>query len=126
VTQRAHTLSPALKVMPSRWWLAVCFLPVLPLHAQLVKDLPRTESEPPRITADSLRNDIGSTVDIISRENHQVEEYRVGSNVYMMKVKPRGAPPYYLIDEDGSGRMQWRRGGELEQVSPPRWAILKW
>ena len=75
----------------------------------------------------SLRNDIRTSVDIVARENHQVEEYRVGNNLFMMKVKPKGAPPYYLVDSDGSGNMQWRRSsGGLEQVSPPRWAILKW
>jgi hypothetical protein len=44
----------------------------------------------------------------------------------MVKVKPQGAPPYYLIDEDGSGDLQWRRGSDLERTSVPHWAVVRW
>ena len=85
-------------------------------------------SAPPldEISATDLANSARSTVRIIERENHRIEEHRVGNNVYMVKVKPRNAPPYYLIDEDGSGDLQWRRGTGLERTQVPHWAILRW
>ena len=68
-----------------------------------------------------------SDVRIISRENHEIEEYRSGNNVYKIKVKPKNAPPYYLVDQDGSGDLQWRRSGPgLEQTSVPHWAVIRW
>jgi hypothetical protein len=85
------------------------------------------EPPPPEdITAADLLDSLRSDVRIVARENHDVEEFRVGNKVHMIKVKPKGAPPYYLIDEDGSGELQWRRGPDLERTSVPHWSIIRW
>ncbi len=87
---------------------------------------PATEPPPANVTGADLMESMRSEVRIIARENHEVEEYRVGNNVYMIKVKPKNAPPYYLYDEDGSGNFQWRRGMDLERTQVPHWAIMRW
>ena len=86
--------------------ITLVWLPIVGPFAQAPTDLPPPED----VTAADLLSSMRSDVEIIARENHEIEEFRVGNNVYMIKVKPRGAPPYYLIDEDGSGDLQWRRG----------------
>jgi len=100
----------------------LAWLPATGPRAQAPAELP----PPEEITAADLIESMRSDVRIIARENHSVEEFRVGNNVYMVKVKPQGAPPYYLIDEDGSGDLQWRRGSDLERTSVPHWAVVRW
>ena len=87
----------------------------------------KASDEPlPDVSAADLIASARSEVRIIARENHQVKEYRAGGNVYKIKVTPKNAPPYYLVDEDGSGNLQWKRGPDLERESVPHWAVFKW
>jgi len=108
--------------------LALATAPLGSSLAQLVKDLPKGEGlvQPP-LDTDSRRNirDFSDpAVTITNRENHEIREYRSGNRVYT-KVTPRNSPPYYLVDEDGSGNMQWRRNS-LERSAPAKWSVLKW
>lgn len=47
-------------------------------------------------------------VTILKRGTDTVEEYRVGGRLYMLKVAPADAAPYFLIDEKGDGTMTRR------------------
>jgi hypothetical protein len=42
-------------------------------------------------------------VTITKRGENQVEEFRIGGQLYMMKITPPHGVPYYLIDEKGDG-----------------------
>jgi len=84
------------------------------------------DQPPADLSAADLLQSARAEVRIIARENHELEEYRVGNNVYMIKVKPSNAPPYYLIDQDGSGNLEWKRGSDLERISVPHWAVFQW
>ena len=108
--------------------LALATAPLGSSFAQLVKDLPNRErlAQPP-LDTDSrrdIRNFSDPAVTITNRQNHEIREYRSGNKVYT-KVTPRNAPPYYLVDEDGSGNMQWRRSS-LQRSAPAQWSVLKW
>lgn len=108
--------------------LALATAPLGSSLAQLVKDLPKGEGlvQPP-LDTDSrrdIRNFSGPAVTITDRHNHEIREFRSGNRVYT-KVTPRNAPPYYLVDEDGSGNMQWRRSS-LQRSAPAKWKILQW
>lgn len=81
---------------------------------------------PPGVTSADLLQSAREEVRIMARENHTVQEYSVNGNVYKLKVTPKGAPPYYLYDEDGSGNFQWKRGPGLERTEVPHWAVFKW
>ena len=52
------------------------------------------------------------------------EEYRINGQLYMVKVTPDGAPPYYLYKEtEGSG---WLRvEGISEPLIIPQWVIFE-
>ena len=96
--------------------------------AQLVKDLPKVVGrvQPPlgTDTRTDIRNDTDPAVTITNRGNHMVHKYRSGGQEYL-KVTPRNAPPYYLVDAHGSGSMQWRRNS-LERTAAAKWSVLKW
>ncbi|MEE4376818.1 MAG: DUF2782 domain-containing protein [Candidatus Competibacteraceae bacterium] len=58
--------------------------------------------------------------------NRTMQEYRVNGNLYMVKVTPKVGSPYYLVDPDGTGDMQWRRTSQGMDVEPPRWVFSSW
>jgi len=66
--------------------------------------------------------------DIVIRDEPgaRIQEYSVNGNTYMMKVHPKGAPAYFLVDGNGSGQYAWRRGGTNDDLLVPGWAIATW
>ncbi len=71
-------------------------------------------------------SDIEPSVTLKERENRIVEEYRVNNNLYMIKITPSIGAPYYLVDEDGSGDMEWNRGRSELERNVPQWALFSW
>ncbi|MDZ7734955.1 MAG: DUF2782 domain-containing protein [Gammaproteobacteria bacterium] len=65
-------------------------------------------------------------VTIIQREGATIEEYRVNGRMYMVKVTPSKGPPYYLIDQDGDGRLETRKSGIYEDPVVPQWILFSW
>ena len=62
----------------------------------------------------------------IKVNNRTVEEYSVNNNTYMVKITPTAGAPYYLVDEDGSGEMAWKRGAPDVENTVPQWTLLSW
>ena len=52
----------------------------------------------------------------------QVEEYRIGGRLYMIKVTPPGGRPYYMIDQRGDGKFS-RQESHDSGLRPPMWVI---
>lgn len=61
-------------------------------------------------------------VTIVNDERGTVEEFRISGKLYMVRVVPRVGAPFYLIDNDGDGRMETRRSMG-PPVRPPMWVI---
>ena len=97
---------------------------VVPLYNKdaLLSTKPRATDQGRPVTGDELYNSLETGVRITDQGNHTIEEHRVGTNSYMIKVNPKSAPSYYLVDDSGSGSFEWRRG----QVAPPQWALVRW
>jgi hypothetical protein len=53
-----------------------------------------------------------------------IEEYRVAGQLKMVKVVPARGPTYYLIDENGDGRLDSSKGEG--PVSPVYWKLYGW
>ena len=51
-----------------------------------------------------------------------IEEYRVGSQLRMVKVTPARGAPFYLYDRNGDGRLDNDKDG----VSPVYWKLYSW
>lgn len=64
-------------------------------------------------------------VTIIRKDDAVVEEYRVNGFLYMVKVTPAVGPAYYMVDNDGDGRMDSRRS-DLDDVIVPQWVLFTW
>lgn len=65
-------------------------------------------------------------VTIIQRSDRTIREYRINGQLYMIKVAPRKGAPYYLVDTDGDGNLDVRRGELDPGLLVPAWSILRW
>jgi len=59
-------------------------------------------------------------------EGQKVEEYRVHGRLYMIKVTPKSAPVYYVVDRDGDGTFETTFNGPIDRISIPQWVLIKW
>ncbi|MCC6208160.1 MAG: DUF2782 domain-containing protein [Gammaproteobacteria bacterium] len=65
-------------------------------------------------------------VTIIQGDDKTIAEYRIHGRLYMIKVTPRKGPPYYLVDTDGDGNLESRRGELSEDLLIPSWTLMEW
>ncbi len=65
-------------------------------------------------------------VTILQRQDSTVEEYRLNGNLYMVKIIPAAGVPYYLIDRDGDGMMEFRTSKLGDDVVTPQWVLFEW
>jgi hypothetical protein len=70
--------------------------------------------------------DIAPQVRVRDYQNRTVEEFSVNSNVYMIRITPTAGAPYYLVDNDGSGDMEWNRGRPDFSMQVPQWTLMSW
>ena len=59
-------------------------------------------------------------------DGETITEYRVGGNLYMVKITPAFGPSYYLIDRDGDGDMETRTNDIYEDIVVPQWVLFSW
>ena len=64
-------------------------------------------------------------VTIIEKERETVYEYRINGAVYMVKIKPKAGPAYYLLDLDGDGEMDTQQD-DPAKIVVPHWVLLRW
>lgn len=70
--------------------------------------------------------DLEPQVEIKEHENRTVEEYRINGNLYMIKIKPRYGPAYYLVDDTGTGELEFRRDTAGRDMLIPKWTLMTW
>ena len=81
---------------------------------------------PEKIPAKAGDDDTPS-VRIRSRDNGDVvEEYRQGGMVTMVKVTPTRGRPYYIMDNNGDGRLDRADAEAAGGVVPVSWIIATW
>ncbi|MFC4159831.1 DUF2782 domain-containing protein [Chitinimonas lacunae] len=83
--------------------------PPLPPATATPSEAPAAEPEP--------------EVRVIEKADATHTEYRVNGQLYMVKVRPKVGPEYFLIDENGSGSMVRRE--IMPKNSVPRWVIKR-
>ena len=93
---------------------AIPVLLVLPACTTMGTDT--DASDPPVIPEDAQRT-------IRTEDNGDViEEYRVGGLLRIVKVTPARGPTYYMIDDNGDGRMDRGKG----DVQPVYYKLYGW
>jgi len=65
-------------------------------------------------------------INIQQFDNREVQEYSVNDHVYMLKITPKNGFPYYLVDPDGTGEMEYKRDTVGLEVNPPQWTLFRW
>lgn len=108
--------------MTAPGWIVVMLLACVAFAAPVVADA----AEPPPGGEFTGGVDEAPEVTIIQRDDATVEEYRVGGQLYMIKVTPKKGIPYYLVDTDGDGRLDARRSELAEDLLIPRWTLFRW
>lgn len=80
---------------------------------------------PPPPVPTGAEEDLGVVpeITIIEKDDATVTEYRMAGKLYLVKVKPKHGPEYYLSDDDGTGQLI-RRDGQTT-LRPPRWIIKR-
>ncbi|MDX1518633.1 MAG: DUF2782 domain-containing protein [Gammaproteobacteria bacterium] len=83
--------------------------------------------EPPELP-DPLQS--GETIEpevtIVREQDRVVHEYRLNGRLYMVKVIPSVGKPYYLLDQDGDGRMESRMSDIYNNTIVPQWVLFSW
>ncbi len=102
------------------WGLAHAVEEAPPKGLTPVPDVP--DMPPPVESGETMEPDIT----IIKRGKDTIEEYRIHNRLYMVKIKPAIGPAYYLVDTDGDGTMDHRRGTVEEGMNIPQWVLFSW
>jgi hypothetical protein len=100
---------------------------LLPPVQPLLADEP-VNTAPPKAPSETEAEELQPEVNIIQREDKTIEEYRLNGRLYKIKVTPRNAPPYFLVDRDGDGSFETRRmESSLEpDLMIPNWVLFRW
>ncbi|MDR3413449.1 MAG: DUF2782 domain-containing protein [Formivibrio sp.] len=96
-------------------------LALFPLFAYAA---PLPADPPPPLPATSAESDMPE-VRIIEQKEATITEYRSHGKLYKIKVVPKNAPPYYLIDNEGKGRFDHGDNPALENMPVPRWVLFE-
>ncbi|HLB30713.1 MAG TPA: DUF2782 domain-containing protein [Gammaproteobacteria bacterium] len=65
-------------------------------------------------------------VTIIRKEKETIQEYRLNGRLYMVKITPIVGKPYYLMDRNGDGTMEYRIMEDYERETVPQWVLFSW
>lgn len=106
-----------------RYLLSLLLLASLSAWAQDRAGLQPEPAIPPPPPGMSSWDDIVEPQVTIKRGDKEIrEEFRVAGKLYMVKVTPAGAPPYYLVDNTGDGSFS-RADSVTPTTRPPMWVI---
>jgi hypothetical protein len=102
---------------------------VLPTFVDAADELeePSASPEPPELpprvqSGEEMEPDIT----IIRKGKDTIQEYRRGGKLYMIKVKPQIGPAYYLLDNNGDGRMDVKKNDLDKNSDINQWLLFEW
>ncbi len=97
-----------------------------PALAAAPDDPPPPPQSPPQSLPPSGEEELHPEVTIRHHKEKTVEEYRIGGQLYMIKVIPKVGKPYYLVDSDGNGSLDMRQDELEPRLLVPTWVIFRW
>lgn len=117
-SRTTHPFAQALTV-------AVMLAITLPAVAQQPTEPRRADVPPPPVYVGGPNDEKLEPVVTIRKDgDREVEEYRIRGKLFAMRVKVKGAPAYWLVDPDGSGRMV--PGQNIgPSIAVPKWVLME-
>jgi len=83
--------------------------------------------EPPELPSQTVSGEpMSPDITITRQKKAEITEYSIDGRVYMVKVSPKNAPPYYMIDTDGDGDLETRKSDLEEGLHIPHWILHSW
>ncbi len=66
--------------------------------------------------------------DVTIRETRteKVYEYRINGRLVMVRVQPRVGSPYYFVDDDGDGELDYTTEDPTKGPSVNQWVLFRW
>ncbi len=110
---------------PIAWWLSGM---MLGLTMSVVwaesGSVPIEAPEPPPVlhSGESLEPE----VTIRETRTEKIYEYRINGRLVMARVQPRVGPPYYFVDRDGDGELEYTRDDPTRGPNVNQWVIFRW
>ncbi|MCX9154713.1 DUF2782 domain-containing protein [Niveibacterium sp. 24ML] len=86
-----------------------------------LEPIPEPPPPPPGVVDASEEPEIN----VSTRGEDKIEEYRIKGKLYMIKVTPKVGQPYYLVDQKGDGVFAPTGEGQ-QNLSVPMWLIKSW
>jgi hypothetical protein len=111
----------------SRFLLLISLLFCISYNAFAEQTKPAIIPEPPELPAQIVSGENMSPDITITRDaKEDITEYRVNGQLYMVKISPKNAPAYYLVDTDGDGELETQHSDLQKGMNIPQWLILSW
>ena len=104
-----------IKILPA---IALLTMPFSAASDQALDAPPPPE---PLVSGESLEPE----VTIRRNERETVYEYRRNGQLFMVRVLPVVGPPYYFVDVDGDGALEYRPG-DPHQNNVNQWLLHRW
>jgi hypothetical protein len=113
---------------PIQWAALVAMLALAPLA--LAEEAPKQQTEavpePPPLPEKMQSGEVlEPDVTIIESDEQKIEQYSVNGHIYMVKITPKGGVPYYLVDTDGDGDLEYHRS-DLDNPNVQQWRLFSW
>jgi hypothetical protein len=66
--------------------------------------------------------------DVTIREtgSEKIYEYRINGRLVMVRVKPNVGPPYYFVDQNGDGELDYTTSDPRNGPSVNQWILFRW
>ncbi len=65
-------------------------------------------------------------VTIRETRTEKIYEYRLNGRLVMVRVQPRVGPPYYFVDRDGDGELEYTRDDPTKGPNVNQWILFRW
>ena len=66
--------------------------------------------------------------DVTIREtrSEKIYEYRIAGRLVMVRVQPRVGPPYYFVDRNGDGELDYTTNDPRKGPNVNQWILFQW
>jgi hypothetical protein len=106
-------------------WI-VALLLGLSAGSTLAAEQPKVVDAPPPPSVLRSGEPLEPDVTIRETRSEKIYEYRVNGRLVMVRVQPRVGPPYYFVDNNGDGELDYTTDDPRKGPSVNQWILFRW